>query len=118
LLLRVGLGQIGRRLFNLRRCFGLVVGDLPRRFVAANAAGAVEVCAGLDHQLGHADLTRDLAGGDDLQSLGFDLADKRAADQDPPRLDLAVDHPGLTDDDLGFGVDCAFQLAVDVQIVL
>jgi len=94
-----------------------LVWQLTGRLGVANAAGAIEAAARLDHQFAHRDVAGDPAAGENFQALGRNTALEAAADHDPLGLDFALDPPVLADHDLGAGTDRALDPAVDMQVV-
>jgi hypothetical protein len=86
-------------------------------FLAADLAGAVEAGPGFDHQLTDHDRAVDLSGGDDFQALGIDITGKAATDHDPLGIDLAFHAALFTNRDFAFGLDRAFDPAVDMETV-
>ncbi len=91
--------------------------ELPRWLVAPNAAGAVEMRAGFNHQLPHRHFSDDFACRHDFQPVGVNVTVESTADQHAPGADPAFHMPGLADGDLGLRLDVAVDTAVDVQVV-
>ena len=95
----------------------LHMSQLARRLLAADLARAVELRPRLDHQLPDHDVAVDPSAGGNLQALGIDAAVELPADQDSAGLDFALDAALFPDGNLGIRTHCAFQAAVDMQVI-
>lgn len=93
--------------------------QLPRRsrFLLTNAAVAVELPTGLDHQFADHHIALDPAAGNDLQPSGRNTALETAADVEALGFDFTFDPALLTNGDFRFGADRALDMAVDVQVI-
>lgn len=82
-----------------------------------NPAVAVELPTGLDHQFVDHHITLDPAAGNDLQPSSRNTALETAADVEALGFDFTFDPALIANGDFSFGADCAFDMAVDVQVV-